>query len=242
MIDIKLNYQASIFTNASEIIPNAYYIQMFVMEFADLGFIPSTFQELSNLGSQTRLSLKTSTNEWGVEFGTNRIDFIKKGVDAKGNNLGNEAEFCEKVIEIFSKIHAKTANKSNRLALSSSVLLKEFNSKEKDRIYKKLNNPSPTYKSNNPTEWNNRVSSTLTKTVCGRSEKINYISQVNRIKGVLRQENSPVEIDKIEVKLDINTHQNDLEYRFDLKGIKEFFTEVSEWHSELQLEIIEFLK
>ena len=78
MIDIKLKYQASIFLNASDIGPSPENITTLVALFKDIGFMPSTFQEIGGSAQMPiRLGLSTASNEWTIRFASHQINIEK---------------------------------------------------------------------------------------------------------------------------------------------------------------------
>jgi|GEM_PF-6242776 len=241
MIDVKLNMQASIFVNLMDIGPTPEYITLFVKEFADLGFLPSTVQEIGETGSLTRLSLKTHDNGWLIVLGSNRLDIIQSSTDSKGLNILSEEDFVRRALEYYGKIDKHFTRKANRVALSSGFLLSKLDSTELDKIYTKLNNPINTYLVNKPDEWNNRVSSILYKEINGIQEKVNFISQISRVKGVIRELSGFQNFDRIELKFDLNTHQDNVNSRFDAVGITDYFSKVVSWNNQIKEEILDFL-
>lgn len=241
MIDVKINMQASIFCNLMDIGPSPEYITLFVNEFAENGFLPSTVQEIGETGSLTRLSLKTPDNGWLIVIGSNRLDIVQNSTDSKGSNILSEEDFVKKVLIYYNKLQKHLPRKANRLALSSAFLLKKLETKELDEIYRKLNNPSKTYLENKPDEWNNRVSCIVKKEICSTEEKLNFISQISRVKGAIRESSGFQNFDRIELKFDLNTHQENINYRFDSIAVTDFFNKIGSWNNQLKEEIIDFI-
>ncbi len=242
MIDIKLKYQASVFTPSID--ANSTNISQLMGLFVDKGFIPTTHQELSNINPtpQLRFSLNSPNNEWSISFRSNRIDIEKNQIDAKGNNIGNIEAFCDDVIDILLKILKKYPQKANRLALASNLVLKEMTSKALDEIYPKLFNPTQTYLDNKPIEWNFRTASRVNKKINNQDESLNFIIEIGRFTGQMNFNQSIVPLDRIAINPDLNTIPNNTKNRFDEADITSFYQEVHIWYNELLNEFIEKIK
>ena len=243
MIDYKLKYQVSIFLNASELDATSKNISDLMGVFADKGFIPNTFQEISNLNPQpqNRFALQSPDKEWHINFGTTRIDIEKNPISTKGTNLGSIGDFCNDAKDIVNRILAKVSKKANRLSLVTRVLLDEMSNDNLGKVYKNLFNSPPLYKENLPFEWNWRLVSHIDKEIAGNNETFNVITTLNRIGAQVRDGNSITSLDRIELLLDINTiHQNN-EYRFSQENIEAFLELVKDWHIELESDTLNFI-
>lgn len=76
MIDIKLKYQASIFSEIKDIIPTPSVITTLIEQFKSHELIPQTFQEIELPGTvgRTRLRFASQNDEWNIQFGRRRIN------------------------------------------------------------------------------------------------------------------------------------------------------------------------
>jgi hypothetical protein len=247
MIDIRVKYQASIFTSSIEASPTN--ISSLMGLFADKELIPATYQELPatnqapvSLTPQLRFSLKTTTNEWVVSFKTGRIDVEKNMTDAKGKNLGEIDQFGVEAKDIFIRILSKYPQRANRIALASNLILNEMPADVLDTVYLKLIHPTKTCIEHPPVEWNVRSVSHLNKMINSNVELFNFCSEIGRFSGQMSIAQSITPLDRIAITLDINSIISDTRERFDATDISEFCNEAPTWYNGLLNELIEKLK
>lgn len=250
MIDYKIKYQGVLFLNASDIQANTKNISTLMNEFADRELIPNTFQELSNILPipQNRFNLSSPNNEWVISFKSSRIDFEKNPVSNKGENLGDLKDFCNEAKQTFERILNKYPRKATRIALVSRFLLKELPEATLHNIYSKLFNAPKLYTDNKPFEWNWRSVSMLHKQIDSLQEEFNFVTSINRIRAELnrlrpdiRLERETNVIDRIELTFDINSSAFNVENRYGIYEINQFFDSVSEWHDNLLTEFLDFI-
>jgi len=242
MIDIQVRYQAVAFMPSIE--ASTDNISQMMSLFADKGLIPTTHLEGSPIIPsipQMRFILHSTNNEWHIHFGIDRIAITKNMTDAKGNNLGTIEQFCTDAASFFFRILAKHPQQANRLALSSEVILKEMSEDKFNSVYTRLFNPIPLHEKNRPVEWNSTMVSRMQKQVCSTDETLNFISTIGRA-GRLENQTPPIPIDRIFVKLDINTIPNNTKNRFKETEITVFYQNVCVWHNDLLNEIFEKIK
>jgi len=244
MIDIKVRYQAVAFMSSIE--ASQSNISQLMGLFADKGLIPTTFQEMTVMAlptqPQLRFALQSPNNEWNIRFGIDRIDIFKNATDEKGKNIGTIEQFCADVSDIFAKISSKYPQKANRLALSGNILLEEMTTEKLNGVYEKLFNSIKLYSENKPVEWNLRINSRVQRQINSISEQMNFISEINRVSGLLNIDQKLVPIDRIAVNLDINTIPNNIESRFGEIEFVDFYKNIPVWHNELLNEIFEKIK
>ncbi len=243
MIDFKLKYQAILFLNISELQANNENIRMFLELFSGKGLIPNIIQEFKPPSPvpQNRLRLSSQNNEWAISFGSYRIDIEKNPIDKKGSNLGEVTTFCKDALSDFEKILQVKPRKANRLALVTRFLAKEMTEDQLITIYKKLFKSPQTYTDTIPFQWNWRLVSLIDKTINELSEKVNYITALNRVSGEIKDTEEVTLLERIDMNFDINTTAKTVEDRFGTKEIKFFFENVDTWHNDLLDEINEFL-
>lgn len=251
MIDYRLKYQAVIFLNASDIQANSKNISLLMNEFSDKELIPNTFQELANIIPilpqnaiipQNRFQLTSQNGEWVVRFGSMRIDIEKNPTDLKGTNLGELKDFCTESKSIFERILKKYPRKANRIAFVSRFLLQELPEDKLQSIYSKLFNAPKLYIENKPFEWNWRSVALLPKKIDSLNEEFNFITQINRTIGEYRDEKAANRIDRIELNFDINSSPLNIENRYGISEIGQFYDSVQKWHDDLLNELIGFFK
>ncbi len=242
MIDIKIKYQASIFLTSIETTPAN--ISSLMQAFLDRGLMPTTYQEITSSSpiSQLRFNLNSLNNEWIIAFREGRIDIEKNQIDLRGSNLGEIQNFCGDVIQMYSKILTLFPRKAHRLALSGNCILREMSNVELDQIYLKIFNPTQTYLTNLPIEWNSRAVARVKQNVNEKEEILNYIAEVNRVLGQMNNNQSIIPIDRIAINLDINTIPDNREGRFAIEDIANFYGNVSQWYVDLCNELLEKIR
>lgn len=238
MVDIKIRYQAVALMPSIE--ANQSNISQMMDLFADKGLVPTTQHEVSNITqtSQLRFSLQSQNNEWNIHFGINRIDITKNATNATGNNIGTIEQFCADVSDFFTKILNKKVQRANRIALLSDLILKEMKENVLDDVYLKLFNPIQTYCENKPIEWGLRANSRIQKRINSSDEIFNFISEIERVNGQLNINQEIVPIDRIAVRMDINSIPTNTANRFGVVEMTDFYKNVPIWHNELLTEIL----
>lgn len=232
MIDINLRFQAVLFGSWEEVKPKPENIIFFTQEFTDKELIPTTFQEFGPKGIQERLILRSSDGIWNVEFGTDRIDIHKNNANLN-SSIGNLKSFIDDITKISNVILDKYPKKLNRLALVTQYLLKEMSEEEMKLIFNKLVNTIDLYKSNDIAEWNNRVVSKIKSQVRDKDEFFNVISEVKKITANIKLKEIEKNINRIELKFDINTFHGNSDYRFDKEDISSFLNEAAIYDKKL---------
>jgi hypothetical protein len=243
MIDIKMQYQASIFVNAADLSPKPDNITSLMDIFRDKALIPGTFQQISppNPAVQTRLRLSSSNNEWAIMFGMRRIDIEKNPTDPKGGNLGDLAGFCAEVSDFFERLLTKFKKRANRLALITNFLLGEMTDERLEMVYRQLFKTPKFYTNNAPFEWNWRSASKSPIKIQELDDSLNVITIINRVRGQLILGLQLGDFDRLQLSFDINTAPENPEYRFDLSHIKSFYQKASEFHNTLCNEVLEYI-
>lgn len=243
MIDIHLKYQATIFVNAEEIIPTPDIINPLLEIFRDKNLIPSTYYQVgpSSPTPRPRLRFSTSDSEWAVSFATHRIDVDKNAIDPKGSNLGELPDFCLNATNLFERVLNKYSKRANRLALNSNSLLEEMIADKLAMVYSKLFTPPQFYKDNSPFEWDWRSVSQYPMEIADLTDTLNVITVIKRVRGELGDQTSLIKFDRIQLSFDINTTDQNNDYRFDLSHIKSYFQSAPELHNTLSKHIQEYI-
>jgi hypothetical protein len=243
MIDIKMKYQATIFVDASNIIPTPDNTKTLIDLFSDKELIPNTFREISSSSPVplVRLSLASSTNEWVINFASRRIDIERHPIEPQGRNLGELSEFCSEVTNFFERIVKTFKKKANRLALVTNFLLEEMTDSNLARVYLKLFNPPKFYEETQPFEWNWRSVSRRPIDLEELTEALNVITMINRVSGEFVIKDEVALFNRIQLSFDINTTSENREHRFDFCHITNFYDSVLKFHNDLLMEIMEFI-
>ena len=187
--------------------------------------MPNTFQEISpqSPSPQLRLRLNSQNNEWGINFANYRIDIEKNPVTANGNNIGNTKDFIDEATDFISRILNHFNKEGHRVSLITSGFLQQMSDEQLDSIYNKLFNPLPFYNEEKSFEWNYRSVAHSTITIEDHDEKINVITNINRVRGQLAVPQGITVFDRIEVMFDINTIAEEDKKRFSATSLKDFF-------------------
>lgn len=239
MIDFTLKYQAVIFGAFDEITPTPDTLSYFIDKFRDKELIPSTFQEITPSGVvKNRFIFKSPNDEWNIEFGSDRLDIKKVNRDINVSDFGDKMLFISDIKNILQIIFKKFPRKANRISFVSQYFCKQFEKKELNNILQKVSNLPETFKENPPVNWNHRYVTRIEKKVNGKNELTNFIGEMNRVQGNLKIDSKIEKFDRIELKFDINTFQENQEYRFSLDDLNIFYSEVSNWEEKLLNEFI----
>ena len=243
MIDFGLKYQASIFLVANDITPTPDTIKTFIDLFSDKGLVPNTFREISpgSPAPRGRLRLSSPNNEWNIKIASTRIDIEKNPISLKENNLGNVNDFCLEVTDFFGRIISKFPKKANRVSLGTIFLLKEMAEPNLSNVYLKLFKPPEFYATYPPFEWNWRSASRIPSIFEEFNETLNAITHIDRVRGEIGLNDEISFFNRIQLSFDLNTSQENAEYRFDINFITAFYQEISAFHDDLVTKITEFI-
>lgn len=234
MIDYKISYLASVFINAQEVQPTSQHIAKLMPLFVDKELLPNIL-----LGM---LRLQTSNGEWVVAFLPDRISISKNPTGIKGENMGDVLSFCNEVVEIIDRIFKIYPRIPYRVGFVSRYLLEEMSETQLDNIYKALFKSSDFYNDNIPYEWHRRLVAKSNKPFLGREETFNFITAINRVHGDIDLPDFNNTFDRIEVSVDINSHQSNLNERFNSENMTFFYQNVPNWHYDLLNETIKFVE
>jgi len=245
MIDIPGTYQATFFSDNSDITPSADTIPIFLDSFRDKGFLPNTFQEIEITPTgprpQVRLRLSPPDEEWGIEIALNRITFNKSAIKPKGSNMGRVEDFVKEVVDFCGRIQRRFPRKANRLSLVTGGLLREMPEERLQQIYTRLFQPVTFYTENPPVEWELASVARVTLTINSKDEKLNVNTRIKRLQGRLAQPSGFMPFDRIELLFDINTFQGTREPRFDVEAVSDFFLKAAELRATLLKQMEDYL-
>ncbi|MHA1789464.1 MAG: hypothetical protein ACTSXT_09575 [Candidatus Helarchaeota archaeon] len=242
MIDFALKYQSVIFGSFEEITPNADNFKYFIDEFRDKELIPAMFQEVSAKGVKNRFILKSQNDEWNIEFGSDRLDIKKVNRNINVINFGNKEGFLKDVLSILEVVFSKFPRKSNRISFISHYFCKPLKTQELNNIILNISDLPKTFINNPPVNWNHRYVSRIEKMINKKKELLNFIGEINRIQGRLKIDSEIKDFDRIELKFDINTFQNNQDYRFEQNDLVDFYTKVNKWENDLLNEFIQLME
>ncbi len=244
MIDVHMQYQASLFADAKDITPVPDTMTQLITAFSDKALIPNTFQEIGS-GSpvpQSRLGLSSPNGEWRILFATGKIDLTKNPTDPRGTNLGELPAFCADAVEFFGRILTIFPKRSRRIALVTSFLLKEMTDEHLSAVYSKLFSPPSFFVTNPPFEWNWRTASTVPSGFMEPPQDLNVLLSVNRQRGDFNTDLGRQPFERLSLTIDINTSPGNADYRFLLPEIEAFYQTNLTLHDSLLAEVLDYVR
>lgn len=247
MIDMKMKYQATIFGNFNDIEPTPANSKTLIDLFKDKAVIPGVIDEFRATAQtpipvrRARIRCASANREWVIEFLSNRIQIVKRAIEAHGANLGDLDAFCSDASDLFKRITSEFRKKANRIALVTQFILEEMTEETLSRIYLKLFKTPEFYIENPPFEWNWRTASRNPIRLEELNEALNIIVAMNRSYGEFQAKGVVTPFDGIQLVLDINTVPDNQELRFDVHNITSFYDQVSKLHDNLCSEITGFI-
>ena len=247
MIDMKMKYQATIFGNFNDIEPTPDNSKKLIDLFKDKALIPGVIDEFRATAQtpiptrHARIRCASANWEWVIEFLSNRIQIVKRAIEAHGANLGDLDAFCSDASYLFKQITSQFKKKANRIALVTQFILQEMTDKALSQIYLKLFKAPEFYIENPPFEWDWRTASRNPIRLEELDETLNIIVTMNRSYGEFQAKGEVTPFDGIQFSLDINTVPDNQELRFSADNIASFYNQVSRLHDNLCSEITEFI-
>jgi hypothetical protein len=227
---IKLKYQITLFGNYDEILPNNENIKYFLDNFSDKNLVPNQFKQInldisieaSKANHTSRLSLTDSSKKWNIKFSSDRIDFIFTNSNIGVIEMPEKEFFLQEVIEFIRRINLKFPKTHKRVGFVTQTLFDEINI---NSSMKKFVNPIDFYENKPTLEWSNRVA-TRVNTANGIDELLNVSSDFRWIKAELNIESKMSIFDGLVLNLDINTLNENSNYRFNEENLNLLFTEM----------------
>ena len=243
VIDFRLNYLAVVFIPASDIQPKPDMIVTVVKAFQDKEFIPGTFHEMPSPAGppQTRLRMSSSNNEWQLNFGSKRVQIAKNMLDQRGSNLGSVSDFCSDALDLYGRVFNIIKKKASRLAVVTTFLLKEMTLNELQKAYLNLFHTTRSYAETPPIEWNWRSANRQSLDLDGFTDKINISTTAERVKGEISAPSGLAPLDRIRIRLDLNTIPENTENRFSMGHLAAFLNQIPGLHDSRLNEITELI-
>ncbi len=235
MIDIPSKYEAVFFGNIEDIKPATDTITVLIEMFKDKNMLPSTFRTYTPKRPITpmRLRLSAPDKEWVIDFSLDRISIQKNIVKPRGANMGTTEDFVKEAIARMKRILQKYPRKANRLALITEGLMKEMSEDQLNGIFERLFRAIEFYKENVPNEWGYRSVSKVEMPIKGKEDAVNAITTIKRIKGEYEEPERVVPMDRILIGSDINTFHENVEPRFEIESINDFFAKALELRGKI---------
>lgn len=243
MLEHVINYQIGFYGPGTHLEPAPDLVSKLLEQFRGKELIPTTATELQvseDFGTRLQLQFISPNQEWLVAFEAKRILIRKQSV--QGGEIGTLDIFRRDAHEILTQILEVTPIVGNRLSLVVKGILPEMPEEELAGVYSKLIKPIDFYKSHRTTQWSTRSIARVEVLIGTKQELLNVITDVNRSQGKLKQDsNVIVDFDRIEVGLDINTHQDNTAQRFTSPDIGVFLTEAISLGEELILQVVDMV-
>lgn len=239
MIEINLNYQASLFANLSDINFNSDNTIRVLNLFREYELIPTMFQELTPFHPSPilRPQFASPNNEWVVRIATQRIDVEKNPINGLAENMGSLIEFTNRASVLINLFASEFGKKGKRIALRTNGLLENMEDEQLNRIYNTIFNPLRFYLNSQPKEWNTRSVSRINYEINSRMEMVNVITSISRIQGGLVQNNAPIQFDRISADFDINSIPENDNTRFEGTDLSQFYNKAIVTRNEILSEI-----
>lgn len=243
MIEYHMKYQANVFVQAAKLQPTPELMSALTDLFKDLGFLPGTMYEMGGgqMGPRPRPRLSTPDNEWNIEFRSDRILCQKNATHSGGGKLGPLGDFCQEARDMLGKGLEKLGKHGTRLALVTTVMLREMTPTELKEAYRRFFEAPEFFVEQEPFEWNWRSAAQVERRVGPFTETLNVIGKSGRFNGQLQIGSDVTPFDRIQVELDINTIPDTDETRFGGEHLQPFFVEAIAVHDRIQDEILEKL-
>jgi len=236
-------YQASFFCDLVDITPKPELIIEITKKLKSFELIPNSTSEFvideKGITSNQRLELTSQKKDFIIRFEKNRF-LIEQG--NLNNNIITIDEFILKIKGIFEILYSLFKRKGKRLSFVTSVLLDEKDNKQLNETFKTILVPQSIYKTKPPYEWNTRQVTTDNYEIKKKPEKINIITELSRVQGVLNEKGINKKIDRLQLSTDINTHQSNMSPRFDSEDFEIFLQQATNQFKKLKKEYGDILK
>ncbi len=236
-IDV-LHYQFAYYGPGTNLKPEPDVIGKLLSSLSGRGLIPTTATEIDttvSLEPKLQLRFITPDQSWLLAFEQKRVMLRNERV--RGVELGSPALFQTECTEIMNILLDEMALQGNRLSYVVRAFLPETSKESLDSAYSRLLRPIPFYQERAPVQWTTRSIANLRVDIGAESEMLNVIADINRVQGEIKSEDGgTTPFDRIELVLDINTHQDHTGLRFGASHISPFFAQAQELADRLTIE------
>lgn len=196
--------------------------------------LPGTFQQVSpkwGMKAFERMVFNNNPEKLSVEVGIDSIEISKIIVDNKIYNFKSQIDqflyTVKKIIRVLKDSYSEF-NAGRRISLIVETLYGTEHIMPLDEIYINVNNTLPNYDENETFEWNTRAAKKETFGILGDEEKINLVTEVLRTSGRHNLTGENEEFDTIQVRIDVNTVDENNRVRIEDKFIEEFLEKANE--------------
>jgi len=242
---INLRHQIVVFGNYDDITPNMENIKYFIEVFSDKNLIPSQFKEISfNVTGNTvknsdsaRLSLTSTNGMWNIRFNVDRIDFVLTNSNIGKVEMPNTESFLTEVEDILTKVSQKFPKTYKRVGLVSQYLFKDIDTNQSSL---KANKTISFFNEKPIVEWFNKTTTRMTIQI-PEAEIINISNELRWVKTNIRIEDRNILFDGLLLNIDINTINDNQNYRFNSNNLKMLLKEISQIGETLKNQNVETL-
>lgn len=242
---ITLRHQIVIFGNYDDITPNMDNIKYFIDVFSDKNLIPSQFREVNvNLTENTvkntelsRLSLTSTDGMWNIRFNIDRIDFVLTNSNIGKVDMPNTELFITEVEDILTKVHKKFPKSYKRVGFVSQYLFKNIDTNTSSQ---KANKTIIFFNEKPIIEWSNKTTTRIPIHI-PEQELINISNELRWVKTNIKVEDKNMLFDGLLLSIDINTINENQNYRFNTNNIKVLLKEISKIRAEIKFQNVKTL-
>lgn len=200
---------------------------------SEIKAMPNVFQAISAnpngmLKKEERMSFVDNYNKISLAVPTDSIQIEKEYSIPNFENLDTKlGEFTKDAFHILSAFLKGASHEVNatRLSIITNVMIDQKQISDIAKVYEVFNQKFDGYDSDLTFEWSNRAVKKIDASSI--QEELNDVTEILRVQGLLNQNDTTVEIDTIQIRLDLNTLPMNSARRFDLDAIKLFSEEVS---------------
>lgn len=236
-----LNYQISLFGDYSEVTPTVGNSQKAFELFSPKGMVTGqAFEFKINPGEAqpvaiSRLSLGTPDNSWRITFNSDRLDIILTNVDLNVFNMLSFGDFIQRAKEYTGLADSMLKKSFRRIGVIQNILINEISV---NAVGKKFGNSIPFFDDKEIGEWYNRKSTRMRT----NREELNVVNDIRSIKTPIRINSKQSIFDGVLINLDINTIDENRDYRFDSGNYATIIDEISVLQTEISQQIISHIQ
>jgi hypothetical protein len=216
LIENRPFYQAGFFAPHG-VTPTPETIAKLISAFSEFEFLPTTIQALQLGGAPAsvptlQLQLFSQDRRWTIDFEPHR--FLIQQHMIQQTPLDPPQTFTERVFRFIHLLHELYPYSATRLSFVTRGLCREMSSAELDFVHGSLFTLPSVMSDTKPVEWSTRQVIRVDRSIADRPETLNVVTDIGRVQGVLSGGQESVPFDRIQIALDINTHQGNQAQRF----------------------------
>lgn len=243
-----LKRQISLFGGYPEVVPSVDVIKFFIDALGYKNLVPNQFKEINvNLKTReqiatntevTRLRLTSEDTVWNISFKTDRIDYSVNNMDLGISVVPSFSDFVNETNEIQKIIEQKFPKKMNRIGIVNQYFITGVDVSD---ISKKINQTIELFKEKAVIE--------SIKKVVARMEIQDPMPEVLNMSTEFRVTNINTKLNGnrtvlsgILVSIDVNTINENREYRFNISNIEKVIAKMAEISTEVENQSFNLVK